>query len=31
MSRAAVAQRLVDEDEYQDEDEDETEGAEPGS
>lgn len=31
MARAAVAQRLVDEDEYQDEDEDETEGAEPGS
>ena len=31
MSRAAIAQRLVDDDEFVDEDEDEVEGAEPGS
>jgi preprotein translocase subunit YajC len=31
MARAAIAQRLVDDDEFVDEDEDEVEGAEPGS
>ena len=31
MARAAIAQRLVDDDEFADEDEDEVEGAEPGS
>jgi preprotein translocase subunit YajC len=31
MARAAIAQRLVDDDQYVDEDEDEVEGAEPGS
>ena len=31
MARAAIAQRLVDDDEFEDEDEDEVEGAEPGS
>jgi preprotein translocase subunit YajC len=31
MARAAIAQRLVDDDESVDEDEDEVEGAEPGS
>ena len=31
MERAAIAQRLVDDDEFVDEDEDEVEGAEPGS
>jgi preprotein translocase subunit YajC len=31
MARAAIAQRLIDEDEFVDEDEDEVEGAEPGS
>ncbi len=31
MARAAIAQRLVDDDEFVDEDEDEIEGAEPGS
>jgi len=31
MARAAIAQRLVDDDEFVDEEEDEVEGAEPGS
>jgi preprotein translocase subunit YajC len=31
MARASIAQRLVDDDEFVDEDEDEVEGAEPGS
>ena len=31
MARAAIAQRLLDDDEFVDEDEDEVEGAEPGS
>jgi preprotein translocase subunit YajC len=31
MARAAIAQRLVDDDQFVDEDEDEVEGAEPGS
>jgi len=31
MARAAIAQRLVDDDEFVDEDQDEIEGAEPGS
>jgi preprotein translocase subunit YajC len=31
MARAAISQRLVDDDEFVDEDEDEVEGAEPGS
>jgi preprotein translocase subunit YajC len=31
MARAAIAQRLVDDDEFVDDDEDEVEGAEPGS
>ena len=31
MARAAIAQRVVDDDEFVDEDEDEVEGAEPGS
>jgi preprotein translocase subunit YajC len=31
MARAAIAQRLVDDDEFVEEDEDEVEGAEPGS
>jgi preprotein translocase subunit YajC len=31
MARAAIAQRLVDDDEYVDEEDDEVEGAEPGS
>ena len=31
MARAAIAQRLVDDDEFVDEEDDEVEGAEPGS